>query len=185
MDKETPVEIDPPSVCVPIPDPDPPLVDDPPLVAKGVCHRRGTTPRNVSPQKRSANMQTRCQLTNIVEKAVHHQKDHITRDKIDVKELEYADDVVGTYADEVTRRLDDMIKCGNGSYVATKRLVDVEVLKESTGKLACAQCAKSTVCGLEDETMKQFRKFVSRDGLNVATIDLIDKFMESKQRQSN
>ena len=57
MDKETPVGIDPPSVYVPIPDPlladgpnpDPPLVNDLPLVAKGVCHRRGMTPRNVSP----------------------------------------------------------------------------------------------------------------------------------------
>ena len=155
MDKETPVEIDPPSVYAPIPDPslvdghtpDPPLVNNLPLVAKGACHRRGTTPRNVSPEKRSANIQTRCQLTNIVEKAIHHQKDHITRDEIDVEELEYADDVVETYADEVTRRLDDMIKCGNGSYAATKRLVDVDVLKESTGKLACAQCAKSIFCG--------------------------------------
>ena len=48
MDKETPVEIDPPSVYVPIPDPsladgptpDPPLVNDPPLTAKGACHMR-------------------------------------------------------------------------------------------------------------------------------------------------
>ena len=137
MDKETPVEIDPPSVYIPIldpsladgPNPDPPLVNDPPLVAKGACHRRGTTPRNVSPVKWQANIQTRCQLTNIVEKAIHHQKDHITRDEIDVEELEYADDVVETYADEITRRLNDMIKCGNGSYAATKRLVDVDVLK--------------------------------------------------------
>ena len=103
------------------------MVNDPPLVAKGAFHRRGTTPRNVSPQKRSANVQTRCQLTNIVEKAVHHQKDHITRDEIGVEELEYADDVVETYANEVTRRLEDMIKCGNGLYAATKRLVGVEV----------------------------------------------------------
>ena len=44
-----------------------------------------------------------------------------------------------------------MIKYGNGSYTATKRLVDIEVLKDSTGKSACGQCTKSTVCGLEDE----------------------------------
>ena len=190
MDKETPVGIDPPSVYVPTPVPsladgpnlDPPLVDDSPLVTKGVCHRRGTTPRNLSTQKQSANMQTRWQLTNIVEKAVHRRhKDHITRDEIDVEELEYADDVVKTYASEVTRWLEDMIKYGNGSYAATKRLVDVGVLKESTGKLACAQCAKSTVCGLEDETMKKFRKFVSKDGLNVATKDLSDRFMDSRR----
>ena len=75
-----------------------------------------------------------------------------------MEELEYADNVVETYANEVTRRLKDMIKCGNGSYAATKRLVNVDVLKESTSKLVGAQCAKNTVCGLEDETMKQFRQ---------------------------
>ena len=68
MDKETPEEIDPPLVDVPILDPsladgptlDPPLVNDPSLVAKGACHRRGTIPRNASPQNRSANIQTGC-----------------------------------------------------------------------------------------------------------------------------
>ena len=184
MDKETPVEIDPPSVDVPIPKPslangptpDPPLVNDPPLVAKGACHRCGTTPRNVSPEKRSANIQTRCQLANIMEKAIYHQKNHITRAEVDVD---------GTYADEVTRRLDDMIKCGNGSYAATKRLVDVEVRKKSTGKLACAQCAKSTVYGLEDETMKKFRQFVGRYGVNATTNYLIDRFMESRRNNNS
>ena len=187
MDKETPEEINPPLVDIPIadsslvdgPTSDPPLVNDPPLFAKGACHKREMTSRNVSPQKQSANIQAGCQLANIVEKAIHHQKNRITQAEIDVEELEYAYDVVGTYADEVTMRLDDIVKCDNGSYAATKRLVNVGVLKESIGKLTCGQFAKSTVYGLEDETMKKFRQCVSRDGVNATTNDLIDRFRES------
>ena len=76
-------------------------------------------------------------------------ENYITQAEIDVEELECANDVVETYADEVARQLDDMIKCGNGLNAATKHLVDVEILKESTDKLVCGQCAKSTVYGLE------------------------------------
>ena len=49
-------------------------------------------------------------------------------DRIDVEEIEYAYDVVEMYADKVTRGLNDMVKCGDGSYVAIKRLVNVNVL---------------------------------------------------------
>ena len=53
---------------------DPTLVRvDPPLV-KRACNRRGITPRNVSPQKRSTRMQVGCQLDTIKEKVAHHQK---------------------------------------------------------------------------------------------------------------
>ena len=181
------MEIYQPLVDFPIPDlslangpvPDPPLVNDPPLNIKYACHRREMTPRNVFPQKRLANIQTRYRLVNIVEKVIHHQKNYITRAEINMEELEYADDVVGTYADEFVRRLDDIIKCGDGSYVATTCLINVETLKESTGKLAGGQCAQFTVCGLEDETMKKFRQFVGRNGTNATTNDLIDRFVES------
>ena len=76
---------------------------------------------------------------------------------------------------------DNMTKCGNGLYAATKHLVDVEVLKESIDKLMCGQCAKSTVYGLEDETMKKFGEFISRDGVNAVTNNLIDRFMQYRK----
>ena len=74
-----------------------------------------------------------------------------------MEKFEYANDAVEMYADEATRRLDHMIKCGNWSDATTKYLVYVEMLKESTGKPVCGQRSKSTVCCLEDERMKQFR----------------------------
>ena len=139
---------------------DPPL--DPTLVAERTCYRRGTTPRNASPQKRSTNSQV---------------------DGIDVEEIEYTDDVVETYADEVTRRLNDMVKCGDGSYAAIKRLVNVNVLDESTDKLACGKCAKDVVGDTEGETMEKFREFVAKDGVNTATNELIDRFVDFRQKK--
>ena len=130
-------------------------VNDPTLVAEQSCDRRGTTPRNVTPHQQKRN--------------------GVTQSIRDVEDVQYTDDVVETYADEVTKRCnDDEIKC------ATKRLVNVDMLKDSTDKLACGQCAKDTTGEVEVETMQQFRKFVSKDGENKATMDLIDKFVRSR-----
>ena len=115
---------------------DPPLVNDPTLVrvdpplVKRACNRRGITPRNVSPQKRSTRMQVGCQLDTIKEKVAHHQKNMVTRSTFDVECINYADDEVETYKDEVTRCLYDKVKCGNGSYASTKHLVNIESVTE-------------------------------------------------------
>ena len=57
-----------------------------------------------------------------------------------MEEFEYTENIVGTYADEVTRQLDNMIEYSNGLYTGPKYLVDVEMLRTSTGKVACGQC---------------------------------------------
>ena len=85
---------------------------------------------------------------------------------MDVDAITYPDDVVETYANEVTRRLDDMIKRGHGSSKATRRLVDVNCVAESLDKLACGQCAKDVVCEAEEGTMDRFKLFVEEDGGN-------------------
>ena len=101
-------------------------------------------------------MQVGCQLDTIKEKVAHHQKNMVTRSTFDVECINYADDEVETYKDEVTRCLYDKVKCGNGSYAGTRRLVNIESVTESVNQLACGQCAKKTVAEAEEETMKQF-----------------------------
>ena len=125
-------------------------------------------------------MQVGCQLDTIEEKVAHPQKNMITRSTFDVECINYADDEVETYKDEVTRCLYDKVKCGNGSYAGTRRLVNIESVTESVNQLACGQCAKKTVTEAEEETMKQFKQFVANDGVNTATMDLIDRFTKSR-----
>ena len=49
----------------------PSLVDDPTAVAKVACWKRGATPRNVSPERRSANIQVDLQQINNIQKFLH------------------------------------------------------------------------------------------------------------------
>ena len=73
-----------------------------------------------------------------------------------------------------------MAKCGKGSYAATKFLISVNILDDSTHKLVCSQCAINTICDAEEETIQKFRKFVSNDGVNIAINDIIERFVKYK-----
>ena len=64
-------------------------------------YRRGLTPRNVSPEKKSTNIYVKCQQKNNVERALHHfmnTKTATSPSEIDMNVTEYADDKVETYA---------------------------------------------------------------------------------------
>ena len=160
----------------------PSLVDDPTAVAKVACWKRGATPRNVSPERRSANIQVDLQRINNIQKFLHKKKPigSVTTARSNVESATYADDVVESYTDQVTKRLDELVKCGKGSYLAPTRFANVNMIIDSTDKLACGQCVKDVVCQAEDDTMKQFRKFVMNDGKNPITLQLIDKFTTSR-----
>ena len=152
-----------------------PSTKDATRIAKRSCNIRGTTPRNVS-------LQVKCQKASNIEKTLQKNERWVARSSMDVDAIVYPDDIVETYADEVTRRLDDMIKRGHGSSKATRRLVDVNCVKESLDKLACGQCAKDAVCEAEEGTMDRFKLFVEEDGKNNDTKRLIDEFRKSNAK---
>ena len=55
-------------------------------------YRRGLTPRNLTPEQRSRNIQVECQKKNNIERELHHSWN--TGHCIDVDAIEYADDEV-------------------------------------------------------------------------------------------
>ena len=69
-------------------------------------------------------------------KAVHHHNNGTSHLIPTPNPIEYVDNVIEIYVDEVTRRLNDMAKCGKGSHVPTKHLVSANILSDSTDKLA-------------------------------------------------
>ena len=81
-----------------------------------------------------------------------------------VDAIKYADNIVETYANEVTRRSDNMIKCGCGSNETTRRLVDINYIAVSMDTLACGQCAKDALGKAEEETMKKMKCLLKRMG---------------------
>ena len=99
----------------------------PGLTASKLC-RRGLTPRNISPEKRSRNIQVECQKKNNVEKAIQNCMPNV----IDMDITEYADDKVETYANIVDRKLRDL-----ESRRGNKRFVDVNVVTDSVNQLVC------------------------------------------------
>ena len=124
------------------------------------------------------NTQDRCQLVNIARKAVRHHNNWTNNLNHNPNPIKYAENLIETYAEEVTRRLNGMIKFDNGLYVATKYLVSINIINESIDKLAYSQCAKNKVGDSEERILQKFREFVGNDGINTATNDLIDRFME-------
>ena len=127
-------------------------------------YRRGLTPRNVSPEKRSRNIQIQCQYRNNIEKAIHHlqnSKGSTSSNEIDTDVIQYADD----------------IKINHG----TKRFIDINVVTDSTNQLLCGQCARETFEGAGDDVMKQFRKFVVNNEDCAAMVKQIDKFERIRQ----
>ena len=99
----------------------------PGLTARKLC-RTGLTPRNISPEKRSRNIQVECQKKKNVEKAIQSCMPNV----IDMDITEYADDTVETYAYIADRKLRDLeLRRGN------KRFVDVNVVTDSVNQLVC------------------------------------------------
>ena len=111
-------------------------------------YRRGLTPRNLTPEERSRDIQVGCQKRNNIErKRCNSQK--VDR-QIDMEVIRYADDEVETYADVVDRKLRDIdLRSGN------KPFVDLGALTDSVNQLACGQYARERI-GEEDHVMRHF-----------------------------
>ena len=132
-------------------------------------YRRGLTPRNLTPEERSRDIQVKCQKRNNVERERHHSQK--VGHQIDMEVIRYADDEVETYADVVDRKLRDIdLRCGN------KRFVDLGALTDSVNQLACGQCARETIAEVEDDVMKWFKYFVRDHKNNTVLLHQIDKF---------
>ena len=130
-------------------------------VAESRLYRRGLTPRNVSPQKRSRNIQPNQSPNDAV--------------------IEYVDDTRQSYATIVDSKLGEL-KLRQGS----KRFIDINVCSDSMNNLLCAKCVREKIDAGEDDLMEQFRKFVMKneDGEDCsALIKKIDMF--EKKRLSN
>ena len=65
-----------------------------------------------------------------------------------------ADEKVKTYADVIKERLNKV-----ASHGGRKRFVNIDIVSDSVGKLACGECAKEEVGKAEDNIMTQFRQF--------------------------
>ena len=121
-------------------------------------YRRGLTPRNLTPEERSRDIQVKCQKRNNVERVRHYSQK--VGHQIDVEVIGYADDEVETYANVVDRKLRDLdLRCGN------KRFVDLGALTDSVNQLACGQCARETIGEVEDDVMKQFKYLLEIIGI--------------------
>ena len=141
-------------------------------------YRRGLTPRNLTPEERSRDIQVGCQKRNNIErKRCHSQK---VSCQIDMEVIRYADDEVETYADVVDRKLRDIdLRSGN------KRFVDLGALSNSVNQLACSQCARETIGEVEDNVLKQFKYFVRDHRDTTILLHQIDKFERHYRKGKN